>query len=1234
MDRSGSEGPIRPQPSQREGHATIDDEGNYPTDGISENREHEDDSDRLNTVDKISLSTAIECDALADQVVQLLSALQPLKQVVSRDWAQRIGSIQAIAEGLQVDRDKTGYRNVFGFLDLTSSILGVRATLWQPVEQLVSGETMENIRHMIVSATELRLSLTRHIDKQQGALLKQSQDRPHSADEYQPPNELRTEQSQKGTLIPQRPLTFARSQTKATLGVRIHSPGGSEQEDDDDDDRSITSGYSDQSSRDYYRYRSASGPTARPSTRAHFGNPFAPGPSQEVNDICQIHRATMEEWKSKLFDHSDFRKRPAVIQAFYHRLHPSLRSSTSAKSPSIGISRAPTFTSISADARNLQRVLIRSQYIHIELEKLFSGAQALTYPISIAPPFKLLVQFLPDIQQRVTDLKKELETLSNSPGVSRPDDTDESNTRGRNRSDQTDEDDKAGEDTSNEELPSPVPRVQHDENSDFKDGKRPPYRIRDSYETRERKHELRETVKQLELLVTFTLEEFKDVLDMRVKIAAATLEEISFQDLWQLFKPGDLILSTRGPNQQLLRVCSVTGGQLQLRNHTIQESEHMDRLREQSMRWRNMYEKGLEDVLREEASGVGVWTPLTIDCYVMGFDGTEIGPLDQCKRIRHYSGKRLIRELDVYPLQFHPECDKILKRMEDRGRRVLGSYGHKRYKGPTINRAGTETQQEIVSDVFIDMKTYFESAAWQTPGLDVLAGGPPPPGYYDNPSNRLDFGHLLKTRPNPTETSENLGHHSIELSGREVDMKMSEDFLAANRVSLQQTKATDPDIPALHLQLMKYPVVGYAFRYRRWCFLDIDLVEDIDLDHESRDSGFNELVIPQRYRDLLVALVDNHVSGSKNIQSELPKVPEAVVQAAADEAKTSNQIDLVKGKGQGVIILLHGSPGSGKTSTAETIAAFAKRPLYHLTFGDIGTHLEIVEMNLVMHTRTANKWGCVLLLDEADVFLRQRDWDNMTHNALVSVFLRELEYYSGILFLTTNRPGVMDEAFKSRIHITLNYPSVGLESTRTMWTNILNRIDRDNATNDVKVVYNRDELLDFAERHYRRYEPEGATWNGRQIRNAFRTALAIGHYDRLSALRDEGMTPAQAAKSGKKKWMRVRLTKRNFQKVAKTSYEFEEYLSGLRGKDSDNVRDAEVRDDLFTALGEAVQMARKDYGAAGKGKKGIEGALSAGGRGGASKGVSGKGKGKAVVVERDEDEDEDEEDDEEDEDED
>jgi SpoVK/Ycf46/Vps4 family AAA+-type ATPase len=57
----------------------------------------------------------------------------------------------------------------------------------------------------------------------------------------------------------------------------------------------------------------------------------------------------------------------------------------------------------------------------------------------------------------------------------------------------------------------------------------------------------------------------------------------------------------------------------------------------------------------------------------------------------------------------------------------------------------------------------------------------------------------------------------------------------------------------------------------------------------------------------------------------------------------------------------------------------------------------------------------------------------------VQTFLQKLEYYPSLLFLTTNRPGTLDPALQSRIHLTINYPALDPASRLTIWRNFLMR---------------------------------------------------------------------------------------------------------------------------------------------------------------------------------------------------
>ncbi len=110
-----------------------------------------------------------------------------------------------------------------------------------------------------------------------------------------------------------------------------------------------------------------------------------------------------------------------------------------------------------------------------------------------------------------------------------------------------------------------------------------------------------------------------------------------------------------------------------------------------------------------------------------------------------------------------------------------------------------------------------------------------------------------------------------------------------------------------------------------------------------------------------------------------------------------------------------------------------------MSAGDLGVSSYDVENNLSRVLEVAAKWNAVLLLDECDIFLEARTTSDLDRNRIVSIFLRTLEYYEGILFLTTNRVKTMDEAFHSRIHISLEYPPLDRPARKKIWQGFLGR---------------------------------------------------------------------------------------------------------------------------------------------------------------------------------------------------
>jgi ATPase family associated with various cellular activities (AAA) len=143
--------------------------------------------------------------------------------------------------------------------------------------------------------------------------------------------------------------------------------------------------------------------------------------------------------------------------------------------------------------------------------------------------------------------------------------------------------------------------------------------------------------------------------------------------------------------------------------------------------------------------------------------------------------------------------------------------------------------------------------------------------------------------------------------------------------------------------------------------------------------------------------------------------------------------DIVAGKSGGTTVLCAGPPGVGKTLTAEVYAEIIKRPLYRVHSGQLGLSVAAVETALKSALTRAQRWGAVMLIDEADVYIKRRD-DDITMNAVVGVFLRVLEYFNGLLFLTTNRIDDIDEAIVSRCIALIKFHEPDGNARRKIWT--------------------------------------------------------------------------------------------------------------------------------------------------------------------------------------------------------
>jgi hypothetical protein len=203
-------------------------------------------------------------------------------------------------------------------------------------------------------------------------------------------------------------------------------------------------------------------------------------------------------------------------------------------------------------------------------------------------------------------------------------------------------------------------------------------------------------------LMEFMNGDMRDIFEMRSRASENVLEEIEFENLSWLYKPGDLVyhkfqLGSKA-RHRAYRVLITTGGREIL--DTANRSE--EPLGTYGEKFHDSFED-LNDRLNEYRNMRGKSkgrTPLVIDCLFFDSDGDDCGPRPRRFVISEYVGRRSIKTLDVVPVRFMSEWPSIKGQLVERGRLYLDAVrgAHRLYSGRGYPHKWLEMTQEEVRE--------------------------------------------------------------------------------------------------------------------------------------------------------------------------------------------------------------------------------------------------------------------------------------------------------------------------------------------------------------------------------------------------------------------------------------------------------------------------------------------------------------------------------------------------------
>ncbi|KAF4835048.1 26S proteasome regulatory subunit 4 [Colletotrichum tropicale] len=519
---------------------------------------------------------------------------------------------------------------------------------------------------------------------------------------------------------------------------------------------------------------------------------------------------------------------------------------------------------------------------------------------------------------------------------------------------------------------------------------------------------------------------------------------ITFDLLWALFKPNTLVYTTTYGTADEPRIFKV----------------------EQTERHNSMMK------------GEFYW----VDGKYFEFDGKQFGYGSFSEEIGEFRGAKTITSLKAYPLDYHKDKETFVTTLIERGKKFvkLGGVHYQSHEGLAYyKKKKSVIKVNINSRVMVDPSIHrrinpnYQVSAVRPKDHDILSDDEAEDddsqkdsdeaGCCDSDSDACekmvvkvvkdDKGNACMVRvPKSEVEDENASEQPLV---RLEDGGDKNEGGAKTSPTSPKSTGDAQEVPEFSDEeyLIASPVVlGFSFSEKLWLEFTVSGIKDI----QWNESAYESLVLEPKQKDIVQALVESHkYHASKSID------------------------DVIQGKGKGLVAVLHGPPGTGKTLTAEGISELLKCPLYMVSAGELGTDSRILEQELQKILDICHAWGSILLLDEADVFLEKRNLHEISRNALVSIFLRQLEYFQGILFLTTNRVETFDDAFQSRIHIALRYESLTVKAKKKIFKIFIERVR----------VMEKVDLMPFTEEDYNDLAKHDL--NGRQIKNTIGTAQAL-----------------------------------------------------------------------------------------------------------------------------------------------